>query len=143
MAIPIWVWPVMAIVGYVVWFASGLLINIPGIDASAIVAKPIGILMTLIGIFMYGGAGVSEIYQTHIKELKEEVALATKQSKDANSKIKTVVRTKIKTVHDKQTVVKNQIQTVEKVINAECKIDPAVIKIHNDAAKNPNTDTAK
>ena len=44
-----------------------------------------------------------------------------------------------KTIVQRQVVIHDRIKTVEKRIDSECKVDPAAVKILNDAAANPET----
>ena len=67
------------------------------------------------------------------------MAVAQQASKDTNVLVEQKHQQKVKVIHDTKIVVQKEIQTVEKRIDAECKLDPAVVKIINEAAKNPNT----
>jgi hypothetical protein len=86
---------------------------------------------------MFGGAGVTAIYQAQVDEMKAKIAKAEDESKSANSNLQTKIVTKTKLIHDRQVVVQEKIKEVQKQIDAECKLDPAVPKILNDAARNP------
>jgi len=46
------------------------------------------------------------------------------------------VVTQIQTIKDVQVVIQERIREVEKILDAECKIPPEAVSIHNDAARN-------
>ena len=67
-----------------------------------------------------------------LKNLK----ISEQQSKDANAALAKKGKDKVKIVKEVQVVIKERIKTVEKKIDADCKVDPEAISIINDAAKN-------
>jgi hypothetical protein len=102
--------------------------------------EPVRITATVLvvaGIYFLGGYGVDMEWRAKAEQLQAKIDQASAQSESANAKIQTKIITQTKIIHDKQIVVQKEIQTVEKQIDAECKLDPAVPKILNDAAKNP------
>ena len=58
-------------------------------------------------------------------------------SKAANDKLSQVRKQKNRVLVQRQVVIQERIKTVEKRIDAECKVDPAAVQILNDAAINP------
>jgi len=137
--LPSWLWPAIAGGGFAIYFFSGVLSHFPQIKPYTFLLRPAGLALTIFGIFMYGGAGVSAIYREQIQEMEAKMAVAQQASKDTNVLVKQKHQQKVKVIHDTKIVVQKEIQTVEKRIDAECKLDPAVVKIINEAAKNPNT----
>jgi len=139
--LPTWLWPVLAGAGFATWLVSGILSHLPECRPYAAFIKPVAGLAVVLGIFMYGGAGVAAIYQERIKEMAAKIAVAEQASKDANVQVQTKIVTKTRLVHDVQVQVQEHIREVEKRIDADCRLDPAVAKILNQAAVDPVKDT--
>lgn len=134
---PIWIWPAVAGAGFTIYLLAGILIHIPEIKPYAMFVKPVGAIACVIGIFMYGGAGVTAIYQAQIKDMQNKVAMAEQKSNDANALLSEKVTNNTKIIHDKQVVYKDRIKEVEKIIDNDCKVDLQMTKILNSAATNP------
>ena len=135
--LPTWLWPTIAGGSAVVYFLAHILGNFPNFKPYAFLIKPIAFVSILVSVFMYGGAGVTDILQAQIKEQEAKIAVAQQASSDANTNIQTKIVTKTKVIHDTQVVYQEKIKEVEKKIDADCKIDPEAISILNGAAKNP------
>jgi hypothetical protein len=137
--LPVWLWPATAGAGAVVYFLSGLLGTFPTFKIYAKLIKPVSAIVVLLAVFMYGGSGVTALYQARVDQVKKEVEIAKQASTDANKKLATVRKVKQKIIHDRQIVIHERIREVEKQIDAECKVDPAAVNILNSAAKDPLT----
>jgi hypothetical protein len=135
--IPTWTWPALAGGAFVINLLSGILSHLPQFKPYHYFIKPVSWVGILVGVFMYGGAGVTEIYKAQVKELKVKIAVAEQASTDANTAIKTKIVTKLQVIHDKQVVYQDRIKEVTKEIDADCKFDKDANKILNDAATNP------
>jgi len=135
--LPGWIWPAIAGGGFAVYSFASVIGHFPAFKTYTIFIKPAGILVCIGGIFMWGGAGVTAIWQAQIEEMKHKVELAEAQSATANAKIETKIITKTKVIHDTQVVVQERIKEVEKRIDADCRLDSEVPKLLNDAARNP------
>jgi hypothetical protein len=135
--LPSWLWPAVAGAGATVYFLSHLLANFPNFKPYAFFIKPVSFIVILIGVFMFGGAGVTDILQAQIKEQEAKIAVAEQASSDANKAVQTKIITHTKVIHDTQVVYQEKIKEVEKKIDADCKLDPEAIVILNGASKNP------
>jgi len=135
--IPVWIWPALSGGGVAVYLLSGILSHLPQFTPWHYVLRPLSIVAVLFGVFMYGGAGVTEILQAQIKEQEARIAVAEQKSNDANVQIQTKIVTQTKVIHDTKVVVQKELVADASKIDAECKVDPAAIKDLNDAAKNP------
>jgi hypothetical protein len=133
--LPIWMWPAAAGASITIYFLAGIISHIPNAKPYAIFIKPVAFIALLISVFMYGGAGVTAIYQEKLKEAQAEVANAKDLSKAGNTQVKTIYVDKVKVVHDRQVVVQHDIAQDAKVIDSECKVTPQAIKDLNEAAK--------
>lgn len=106
----------------------------PFVGTYAKLAKLIGIPLLIISIFFEGGLANEMRWREQVESLKEKIKQAEEQSAVANTQIDTSVKQKIKTVKEVQVVVQERIKEVEKRIDSECKVDPEVISILNQAA---------
>lgn len=93
-----------------------------------------GILLA--GVYFKGSFSTELEWRNRVHEAEEKAKVAEQQANDANKKINTKVVTKIKKVVEVQEKIKEIIVEKEKIINAECKVVPDAIMIHNAAAKN-------
>lgn len=96
-----------------------------------------GAVLTVLGIYFYGGYAVEMEWREKVRELEAKVALSEEQSKTANAQIETKIVEKTKVIHDLQVVYKEKIVEVATTIDAKCEVAPEAINILNEAAKTP------
>lgn len=97
----------------------------------------LGTILTVVGIYFFGSYSTEMEWRNKVAELEEKVAVSEQQSKDANTKIQTVVKEKIKYVKDTRVVIQEHIKTVEAKIDSMCKVAPEAVDILNEAAATP------
>ena len=83
---------------------------------------------------MEGGITNEAKWQAKVADMEAKVKVAEAKSESANDNVRTVVKEKIKVVHDVQVVVKERIVKDSAKIDADCRIDPEAIDILNQAA---------
>jgi hypothetical protein len=134
--LPTWFWFAVAGAGAVLYFFSSFIQAIPFAQAklAGVSVKYIGFALLLGGIYLSGGAGVTALWKEQVKEMQDKVAKAEAESAEANSKIKTVIKEKIKVIHDTQIVVQEKIKQDAAKMDATCVVDPVVIEDLNQAA---------
>jgi hypothetical protein len=135
--LPSWLWPALAGGSFVINLLSGILSHLPQFKPWHAFIKPVSWIGILVGVFMYGGAGVTAIYQEELKDAQHKVELAEEKSNSANDLLAQKTQIKTKVIHDVQVVYKDRIKEVTKTIDADCKFDSEASKILNDAAVNP------
>ena len=96
----------------------------------------LGTILTVVGIYFFGSYSTEIDWRNRVAELEAKVAVSEQQSKDANSKIQTVVKEKIKYVKETRVVIQEHIKTVEAKIDSMCKVAPEAVDILNEAAAN-------
>jgi hypothetical protein len=133
----IWVVNTILLAGLLGTFSSYFIRFIPPLIPYAGLVKTLGIILLVAGVYLRGGYGVEMEWRKKVADLEAKVAISEQQSKDANVKIETVVKEKIKIVKEVQVVIQERIKEVEKRIDAQCVVDPEVITILNDAARKP------
>jgi hypothetical protein len=100
--------------------------------------EPVRILGTLIavaGVYFYGGYSTEMAWRDKVSQLETKVAQSEAESKEANTKIKTVYVDRVKVIKDKQIVIEKQIVEVAAKMDAKCEVIPEALDILNDAAK--------
>lgn len=133
--IPTFVWIFVAGGGAGAYVLLGFLDRLPVIGSYATVIRVISVVAFGIGMFMWGGSGISQLWQAQIQQKQQEIDIANAKSNDANVKIKYVIKEKLKVIHDRQVIVKHDIQRDAAAIDAGCKVAPQAIKDLNEAAK--------
>jgi hypothetical protein len=100
--------------------------------------EPVRILGTLIavaGVYFYGGYSTEMAWRDKVSQLETKVAQSEAESKEANTKIKTVYVDRVKVIKDKQIVIEKQIVEVAAKMDAKCEVIPEALDILNNAAK--------
>jgi len=137
--LPVWFWPATAGAGVLIYFLAGFLTHFPGLKIYGWLFKPLGVLVFVLGIFMFGGAGVTAIWQAQVDAAQARVDAAKAQSNEANTKLAQVRKQKNQVIYKRQVVIQERIVKDAAKIDATCKVDPLAIKDLNDAAANPET----
>lgn len=137
--LPVWFWPAMAGTGVLVYFLAGFLTHFPGLKIYSWLFRSLGILVFVLGIFMFGSAGVTAIWQAQIEAAQARVDAAVVASKSANDRLAQVRKQKNQVIIKRQVVIQERIVKDAAKIDATCRVDPLAIKDLNDAAANPET----
>jgi len=140
--IPATFWLMMACVGVALFFAAGILGRLPPFKAYSIFIKPLSVIMTVLGIYMYGGASINDHYQKLIKEYEQKIAIAEQKSVAVNTVIEERIKYQTQVIRDNQIVYQDKIIEVAKEVNGQCKLDPRVAEILNGASVYPVTKSA-
>jgi hypothetical protein len=135
--LPVWFWPAVAGAGVVVYCIASALTHFPLLRLYAWPVKLIGFIAFVVGVFMFGGAGVTAIWQEQVKQAQAKVDASVKESKSANDKLTQVRKQKNKVIVQRQVVIHERIVKDAAKMDATCKVDPVAIKDLNDAAINP------
>lgn len=135
--IPATFWMILSIVGAVLFCISGILGRLPNFKPYAWALKPLSILITFIGVYMYGGASINDHYQKMIAEYEQKIKVAEEKSAAVNTVIEERVVTQTQVIKDTQIVFQDRIVEVATEIDGQCKLVPSAVQIHNDAAQDP------
>jgi hypothetical protein len=110
---------------------------IPMVGQYPLIAEILGVILLASGIFLYGGYAIEMSWRDKVAKFEAQVAIMEEQSKELNKELESERSKKQKVRVEYYNTVKTQIKEVEKVINADCKVDPRANELHNKAAKNP------
>jgi hypothetical protein len=98
--------------------------------------QAIGVICLVLGVYFKGGADVEQAWRERVRDLEAKVAVAEKQSQEANAKLSNQLAQNKKLTQE----VKNANQAAIRVnagkINAECRVPDIAISLHNSASKN-------
>lgn len=86
------------------------------------------------GVFMEGSIWKNDMWQAKIAEAEKRVLAAEAKASSENVRIVTQVVEKIKVVQDNKVIVDKKIVENASTIDAQCKVDPSVVEILNQAA---------
>jgi preprotein translocase subunit SecF len=114
-----------------------ILNKFPALAPYHLIIQIVSAALLVAGIYFKGGYSVEMSWREKVKEAEAKVAVAEEQSKELNTKLEEERKKKQKVKVEYYNTVKTEIKEVEKVINAECKIDPKVNELINKAATNP------
>jgi hypothetical protein len=134
LAFPAWFWFAFAVIGATIYFFSDFVSAIPPFVPYAKFVKAGGGIMLLAGVYLSGGAKVTDAWQQQVTEMQHKVATAEQASADANAQIQTLAQAKVKIIHDRQIIVQKKIIKDSEKMDASCVIDPVVIEDLNLAA---------
>ena len=136
-ALPAWLWLVGAGGGLAVYFLSGILSNFPPVKPYTLFLKPVGGIVALLCVFMYGGSGVQAMWEEKVRIAQEEADRKAAMAQQLNEDLDKERKKKAQVRVEYRDRVRTEIQQVETVINSKCEIDPKVPELLNKAAKNP------
>jgi hypothetical protein len=123
------------IVGVVGTFFGSILNKVPFINNYAAILRAIALPLFIVAVFAEGYLYASKSWIEEAKKYEEKVKVAEQQSKDANTKLSKELADKNKEIKQQQVIIKEKIKEVQVKVNAECKVAPEAINIHNEAAK--------
>jgi len=110
---------------------------IPLVGQYSKLSEILGVVTLTLGAWLVGGYNVEMIWREKVRIVEEQVKAAESKSKEVNTVIQTKIVKQKEIIHDTKVVIQEQIKEVEKRIDADCKLDPVIPKILNDAAKDP------
>lgn len=138
---------------FVVWFVNGLLTIgilatiasffitvLPFLNKYRLAAQIISVVLLAVGIYYKGGYEIEQMWRAKVAVLEEKVKSAEEQAKQVNVVVETKIVEQVKYIDRVKWRTKTVIKEVEKKIDAECKVVPEAIEIHNASARNREPD---
>jgi len=128
--------------GIILYFGSKLFkyfpfILVPFFGQYPKLTELLGVFLLVSSIYLLGSYSNEIVWQEKIKEVETKIAIAEQASADANARLEIEHNKKIALLTERKVLYKERIKKEIVRIDSECKLDPIVPKIHNDAAKNP------
>jgi hypothetical protein len=125
----------LIVIGLLGTLSSYFIQYIPLITPYASLVKTAGIILLVVGVYLYGGYDNDKKWQDKVTALEAKVKASEQQSRDANDRISDLLIEKTKAVKEKQIIIQEKIKEVATKIDAECRVSPDVIEILNNSAR--------
>jgi len=129
----VWITYALFLAGIVLYIVSKLVTIIPMINRYKLVAELSGVAALIVAAYFYGGVE----YRLMIADLKQRVAVAEQQSKDANVALEKKTKEKVQvikeTVYVNKTIIK---ETAGRQIDSQCVLPRSAVSLHNSASAN-------
>ena len=103
----------------------------------------IGVICLVLGVYFKGGADVERSWRERVKELEARIAIAEKQSAEANKKLSDQLAQNKKLTQEVRNANQAAIRANAEKINAECRVPDIAIELHNSASKNQVSGSSK
>jgi hypothetical protein len=133
----IWITYFMFGLGFLLYVASKLVTWLPLISQYKFPAEVGGVVLLVVGAYLFGGYDTEMSWRAKVKELEAKVAIAEQKSKEVNTVIETRVITKIKVVKENVYVNREIIKEVAgKQLDASCSLPKSTISLHDSASRN-------
>lgn len=98
--------------------------------------RAISVAFLVGGIYLEGGLATEQQWRERVREMEARVVQAEQQAKDANEKLATGGKEKIKIIREKGQVIKQYIDREVARYDSTCVIPNTVVNAHNAAARN-------
>jgi hypothetical protein len=133
----VWVYYILTIVGFSLYIGSKLVRWIPMMGQYKLPAELVGVVLLVVGAYLFGGYGVQQAWLARVAELEAKVKAAEEQSQKVNTVIQEKVVTKIKVVKENVYVNREIIKEVAgKQLDASCSLPKSTISLHDSASRN-------
>jgi hypothetical protein len=133
----IWVYYIMLTLGVGLYIVSKLVKWIPMMGQYKLPAELVGVVLLVVGAYLFGGYGVQQAWLARVAELEAKVKAAEEQSQKVNTVIQERVVTKIKVVKENVYVNREIIKEVAgKQLDASCSLPKSTISLHDSASRN-------
>ncbi len=132
----LWITYFLMALGFGLYIVSKLVAWLPIISRYKTPAEILGVIILVVGSYLFGSHGTEMVWRERVKELEAKVAKAEEESKQANSKIQEKIVTKVKEIKVFQDRIKEDIVEKEKIIDAQCKVPQEALDILNSSAQN-------
>ena len=103
----------------------------------------IGVICLVLGVYFKGGADVERSWRERVKELEARIAIAEKQSAEANKKLSDQLAQNKRLTQEVRNANQAAIRANAEKINAECRVPDIAIELHNSASKNQVSGSSK
>lgn len=151
--IPDWIlqWAIhgLVILGLILTFAGSLVRFIPVIQPYALVARQLGVIILVVGVFFEGGYATEMSWRARVNELQVKLKEAEAKAAQFNEKLAYEVSKNKELIRDKVNKNAKDIEAKRQDINADCKLSDDAWVLYNRAIEpkvsrsSPSTDGAR
>jgi len=123
--------------GILLYVASKLVAWLPIISQYKLPAELIGIVLLVIGSYLFGSYGTEMTWRARVAELEAKVKVAEEKSQQVNTVIETKIVTKVKVIKENVYVNREIIKEVAgKQLDAQCTLPKSTVSLHDSASRN-------
>ena len=137
----LWFCNILLLVGVVLTAAGFFAHRIPVIWQYQLPFKVLGIALLVAGVYFRGGYAVEAEWRERVTEVEAKLAVAEQKSVDANTKIDTVAREKIRVIRGQTQIVRQYIDRevikydTKFLPGGQCEIPQEFVRAHNQSAE--------
>jgi len=118
------------------WLIAGIVIYIgykfiPLALKYKLVAKILGLVLIITGIYLQGMLAISRDYREKAAEFQHKIELANIKSNSINESIKYIYKDKVSKSKEKSITIQENIKNNAREINRNCIITPEINRLHN------------
>lgn len=118
------------------WLIAGIVIYIgykfiPLALKYKLVAKILGLVLIITGIYLQGMLAISRDYREKAAEFQHKIELANIKSNNVNESIKYIYKDKVSKSKEKSITIQENIKNNAREINRNCIITPEINRLHN------------
>ena len=123
--------------GILLYVASKLVAWLPIISQYKLPAELIGVVLLVIGSYLFGSYGTEMAWRERVAELEAKVKVAEEKSQQVNTVIETKIVTKVKVIKENVYVNREIIKEVAgKQLDAQCTLPKSTVSLHDSASRN-------
>ena len=123
--------------GILLYVASKLVAWLPIISQYKLPAELIGVVLLVIGSYLFGSYGTEMTWRARVAELEAKVKVAEEKSQQVNTIIETKIVTKVKVIKENVYVNREIIKEVAgKQLDAQCTLPKSTVSLHDSASRN-------
>ena len=140
-AVILWFCNVLLLVGVVLTAAGLFAHRIPLVWQYQLPFKILGIALLVLGVYFRGGYAVEAEWRERVAEVEAKLAVAEQKSVDANAKIDTAAKEKIRIIRGQTQIVRQYIDRevikydTKFLPGGQCEIPQEFIQAHNKSAE--------
>jgi hypothetical protein len=133
----LWITYILIAIGVGLYVISKLVTWLPLIAQYKLPAELSGVLLLVIGSFLFGSYGTEMAWRERVAELEAKVKVAEEKSQQVNTVIQEKIVTKIKVVKENVYVNREIIKEVAgKQLDAQCTLPKSTVSLHDSASRN-------
>jgi hypothetical protein len=135
-----WIVNIILLAGIISSFISFVVLNrilryLPSLAAYYRIAQIVSAVVLVAGIYFKGGYSTEMLWRERVAEAQKQVEEANQRADKINQALDIERKKKQKTRTEYAVTVQERIVEKEKIINAECRVNPEAVQIINDAAR--------
>jgi hypothetical protein len=96
----------------------------------------IGMICLVLGVYFKGGADVERAWRERVRELEAKIAIAEKQSAEANARLSNQLQANKKLTQEVKNANQAAVRANASKIDAECRVPDVAIELLNSASQN-------